>query len=793
MENESVYNLLKDRYFLKNEKSWEDIAKRVSGLYEGVLPYVMDKTFMPGTPILLNGNTSGERRGTLSSCFPMGIEDSIEGIFDALKEAAIVTKMGGGVGYDFTALRGSGEIVKSINRVSSGPIPFMRMFNTMLDGIQQGGVRRGAGMGLLSAYHTNILDFINLKKDIANKKDKKEGNNELERMNTSVKLDNNFYDTLKKNPDKIHKVKNTSSGKEHDLKDENGNPVTIKQLWKKIVHNAWLVAEPGIFNETIAYDRCTNINLCQSVICNPCSEFTNIFNTSCCLSSISLTKIVKDDKFDWNLFAEVIKHATRFLNAVIDKNVYPTKNIEKTTLTVRPIGLGIMGLADMFYMLHIPYNSKEAFDMTAELARFETLKSMEASVELAKENKKSYGNFDYDLFMKANERFFDKPCRDIDVKKLASDIKKYGIYNSSFTSYAPTGSIATIAETSNGIEPVFSLLLTRRVEKLNKQYDKIYIVDKIFEEYIDKNLSDKKIKIFEEIENNKGSCQKCLDIPENMRKVFVVAGDLTPMEHLDILEASANNVSLSVSKTINMPKDAKEEDVEQVFLEAHKRGIIGVTVYRDGCRGQGVLVHKDTSKKPLPKCSDAPKRPKTLSCDIHHVKITKRLDKPRSFEYLVIVGLYEDGSPYEVFAVENGILDKKFVNGKIAKYKTSKNHKAKYDLTAEYKNIDGKKEMVEIHDITKETTEMEDLITRQVSLQLRHGIPVRFIIEQLEKSGDIGCFNKAIKRALEKYLNGNIETEQMCPECEKKGEKNKLIRMGGCIHCQICGYSPKCS
>lgn len=1284
MENESIVRLLKDRYFLKNENSWKDIAKRVSGLYPEIFPLISDKTFIPSTPTLLNANTNGERRGTLSSCFPMGIEDSIEGIFDSLKETAIVTKMGGGVGYDYSNLRGSDEIVKTINRPSSGPIPFMRIKNSTLNGIQQGGVRRGAGMGLLSIYHRDIAKFIDLKKDVANNKDKKDGQNEMERMNLSAKIPNSFYEEVLNNPDNIHKVRNTVGGEECDLVGEDGNKMTVRQLWKQIIHNAWLVAEPGIFNETIAFERCSVTNVSKSVICNPCfsgdtliavadgrgsvpikqlaeenkdvlvysfnregklvvkkfmnprltrqnadifevefdsglkirctedhnllttdgklvmlkdleigasiksaikhtmrigeahpwmkkiassgqdylfwetdgkrkadhriiaeykmgrdllrdevvhhkdhdgqnnnpnnldvmknkehnelhkkdmsgennsvhkikdkkawrkklskkhkgvgngnakkitnkqickkireitkstfqnyftlqmwkdhsfpilnskngtyrmnnveeycrkagaeyirsdiynkivqinneletnkyvfvynknkkdfdikkkceycgtefvvgynkrqitfcshqclsrhinkpfmfsdfdfsekylnrpdvqrrikktfeivqeyktnhdkyknfrkenktaqsiirhnnifspsleyvrenmseissaedliecarknipsfknknilseavgegynhkivkithvgkedvydgtvedyhnllvggrifqnefgkqseefvafgqcQEFTNIPYSSCSLASLNLTKFIKHNKFDWISFSEAIRHGTIFLNNVIDINIYPIEKIEKTTLAIRPIGLGAMGLADMLYKLKIPYNSREAFDLVAEMSRFITLKSMECSVELAKKNKKSYDAFDYELFMKANKRFFDKPCRDIDVEKLQKDIKKYGIYNSSFTSFAPTGSISTIAEVSGGIEPVFALLYTRRVEKLDKKYDKIYVVNKLFEQYVNENFPEQKEQIFEEVANSKGSCQKCSLIPDDMKKVFVVAGDLTPMEHLDILEAAANNVSLSVSKTINLPKDAKEEDVEQVFLEAYKRGIIGVTVYRDGCRGEGILMHKEERQTEIEYAPDAPKRPEIVECDIHHVKITKKLDKPRSFEYLVIVGFhpkYPD-VPFEVFAVENGILEKKFVKGK-----TKKCGRGRYNLIAQHGE-----ETKELHNITKDTTELEDLITRQISLELRHRIPIRFVLQQLEKSGDIGSFNKAIMRALKKYEKGHQDHDDfgglVCPICEEKGQKGEFRREEGCIKCS-CGWS-KC-
>lgn len=779
-ESESVMNLLKDRYFLSKESTWEHIAERVSDIYPPIKSAIENKEFIPSTPTLFNANTKGERFGTLSSCFPMSIEDSIVGIFESLKEAAIVTKMGGGVGYDFSNLRSTGENVDSINRPSGGPIPFMKIFNSTLDGIQQGGVRRGAGMALMSIYHPDILKFIEIKQDIANKKEKENGKNEMERMNLSVKIPDSFYKTLKNNPESHHKVKDVKTGKSYSLKDKNGNFVTVKDIWNKIVHSAWKVAEPGIFNETIAFDRCTSTNVDKTVICNPCSEYVNIPYSACSLGSINLAKFVKNNEVNWESLGNIVRDATKFLNNTIDINNYPIEKIKQVNTKIRPIGLGIMGLATLFFKLGIPYNSNKAIKLSEEIARYITLKSMQTSVEIAKENKKSYESFDYNLFMKANERFFNKNCRDIDIEKLKKDIHKYGIYNSCFTSFAPTGSIATIANVTNGIEPVFALAFTRNIEKLNKEYEKMYIVDPTFEEYVNKNFPDKKAKIFEEVSSNGGSCQKCEDIPEKDRKVFITANELTVSEHLDILEALANNVSLSISKTINLPNSAKEEEIEKVFLDAHNRGIIGVTVYRDGCRGEGILVRDNSQKKISIQKNDAPKRPKELPCDIYHVKISKKLDKVRTLEYIVLVGLYEGTDPYEVFAFENGKLDKKYTKGKIVK-KT----RGKYDLELE----DGTK----LSDISGDQTADEETITRAFSAELRHGVDPEFIVHQIEKSREeMSSFVKSIGRALKKYIKDGVKVSGVdCPTCLEKGQKANIVRESGCITCKTCNWS-KC-
>ena len=473
--NKAIEKLLKERYYLKNETCWDDIAKRVSVIYPEIYEDIRDMRFIPSSPTLMNCNTRGERIGTLSSCFPMNIDDSIEGIFDALKEAAIVTKYGGGIGYDFSALRSSYENIESIKRVSSGPLSFVNIFNASLDGIRQGGVRRGAGLGLLSIYHPNIIEFI-LSKDSLN---------EFNRLNFSIKIPNQFYEDLKNNPNKIHQVQ-LKSGEWKDLIREE-KKITVKQLWDLIVHQSWKTAEPGIFNESIAYNQCTVTNLSNIVIANACTEFTNIPYTSCALGSINLSKFIKNEIFNWKEFEQIIRKAVRFIDLTIDKNNFPLKIIEKTTKQVRAIGVGFMGLHSAMMKLKIPYNSKEAINFTKDISCYMTLCGMDESTLMAQEIG-GYPAFDKEIFFNANKRFFSREkCRNIDIEQLKKNIEKHGIRNSSITSVAPTGTISFIADVSQGVEPVFALAYERKIEKGNKEYEVVYITDKVFEEYLNKN------------------------------------------------------------------------------------------------------------------------------------------------------------------------------------------------------------------------------------------------------------------------------------------------------------------
>ena len=255
--NSAIQKLLKDRYFLDTENNWNDLAHRVSAIYPPAEEYIVNKIFIPSSPTLMNANTNGKRLGTLSSCFPMNIDDSIDGIYEALKECAIVTKYGGGVGINFGNLRSSREVITTLDRKSSGPVPFMKNFDAMLDGIQQGGVRRGAGMGLYPIDGPDILDFIRAKKDRTT----------LTRLNLSVNITNSFYQQLDENPDSVHRIR-YKDGSYHDLYDD-GKPVTVKELWNEICFYAWDNAEPGIFNGNIAKERCSVTNLNEDVLCNP--------------------------------------------------------------------------------------------------------------------------------------------------------------------------------------------------------------------------------------------------------------------------------------------------------------------------------------------------------------------------------------------------------------------------------------------------------------------------------------------------------------------------------------------
>lgn len=755
-----IENILHERYYLKTESSWSTVSYRLAEtILMEMFPFIESRTFIPSTPTIMNLNTRGERKGTLSSCFILDIDDSMDSIMDSMKEAAFVTKAAGGVGYNFSKLRGSTENVKSISANSGGVMAFIGIFDAVLDGVRQGGRRRGAGMSMLSIYHPDILRFIDAKQ--------KEG--VYERSNFSVAPDTEFYNVLKSDPFRIFQTRNVTDGKRNDLVGEDGKTYTYQMLWDKIIHNAWAFAEPGIFNSDISADRCSCKHITRNVFCNPCSEYVHIPYTSCNLASINISHFVKDGVMDWVALEKMARMATVYLNGIIDQNDYPIEKIRKETLNVRPIGLGMMGFAHALSMLGIGYDTQEGYDFGAKLSKFLTLVGMKRSMELAKENKKSYPYYDYATFVDANARFFvDDEFMGIDVAQLKKDIEKYGIYNSCITSIAPTGTISYIADCSSGIEPVFGLVFTRKIEKENKTYEHVYLVDPVFKKFIETFHPNDSEKIYKYVSGNKGSCQGCKLLTAKEQSIFKVSGDISPEWHVKILAAIANNVSLSVSKTLNLPKDCSEKEISDIFLKAHELGIIGVTIYRDGCR-RGILVHEDSASK-ITK-NTAPKRPTSVKGELHHFTVD-------GHKYYAAVGLLED-SPFEIFTGRNEnkngelYIPKQEEAGsitKIGKRKYAFINKAgeEYVLTNGHSN------------------DTADAISRLCSVSLRHGADIAFIIEQLGKTeGGMVSYSKVLARTLKKYIEeGSISTD----ECEC-GEK--FVYAEGCKKCPSCGNS-KC-
>ena len=610
----------------------------------------------------------------------------------------------------------------------------------------------------------------------------------MNRFNLSVRIPNWFYTKLEETPDEIMQVKNVTDSKTFDLKDFSGETVTIKELWDKIISLVHLSAEPGILNSTIMFDQCSVTNYDKRVGTNPCSEFANIRYSSCNLGSLNLVKYVDEDgKFNWDLLSADIDTATRFLNNIIDINEFPVENIKRVTKAIRPIGLGVMGVAHMFMKMSIPFNSTDAYSFSKKIMSYITLKSMQTSCKIAQENNEHYSTFDIDTFLNANEKFFnsdvltDGKLLDIDTKVIIEDIKKYGVMNSCFTSIAPTGFISFIADASGGIEPPYALAFTRKIEKDKDKnneltYEHVYITDPVFDEWLDKHAPENKDNILEYVANNKGFVQGCKYLTDFEQQLFLNASDLSAMEHFDVLELWAVATSLSVFKTVNLPEEVTPQDIVDVYIAAKKKGIIGVSVYRDNSRG-GILVHENDDDKISGRNSNiivknnAPKKPEELPSQLHTFTINKQ-------NYYVVIGFMKDDA-YEIFIGINMDNDgDRYIPKTIKLGTTKKVKRGQYDFIADNGNV---YTLVDSH-----SDENAVALTRTISTSLRHGVDPEIIVSQLKKTKGMNNFAKAISRMLKKYIkDGTKAYGSDCPNC---GSTN-MIRKEGCKTCAECGHS----
>ncbi|MEK7149866.1 MAG: adenosylcobalamin-dependent ribonucleoside-diphosphate reductase [Patescibacteria group bacterium] len=543
-------DLFKKSYFDKYEAE-------ISSYYE----VMVNRKFMPNTPALAN---FGNYLGMGSACFTLAVEDSIDLIMDSLKAAAIIFKSGGGVGYNFSHLRPEGDFVKTTGGSASGPISFMSMFDNMTEVIKQGGIRRGANMGILNSDHPDIEKFVKAK----------EGNKALRNFNISIMVKPEFWEALKEN--KMYKLVNPKSGKV--VKE-----IDPKQLLDLIAYHAWEAAEPGI----LFFDRINENNpllkgLGPIESTNPCGEVLLYPFESCNLGSVNVWNYLKKNggknpHFDWQKLEADIKLATRFLDNVVDINKYPLQEIEEITLSSRKLGLGLMGLGDLLYELEISYNSKEGLAFMEKLMEFINYHSKVASIDLSKERGRM-PYFDKSFFKEGRlpfSGFKDKQSWNFDWKDVSNKIKKYGIRNSFNTVIAPTGSISMIAGCSSGIEPVFSLVFEKNIT-----IGSFYYVDPVFEERMHREgLMDE--ALIKDVVTLSGSIQNLSYMPPKLKKIFVTAMDITPKDHIKVLAAFQKWTDSAISKTTNLPNTATAEDIKEIYVLAHDLGCKGVTIYRD--------------------------------------------------------------------------------------------------------------------------------------------------------------------------------------------------------------------
>lgn len=685
--------------------SKEDLAKEFYDLMTSF-------KFLPNSPTLMNAGTD---LGQLAACFVLPVGDSIEEIFDAVKFAALIHKSGGGTGFSFSRLRPKESRVGSTGGVASGPLSFLKIFNTATEQIKQGGTRRGANMGILRIDHPDIIEFIRAK----------EHEGELNNFNLSVGLTEDFMRAVEQDS-------------EFDLVEPHSGKVVEKlkarKVFEMLVRKAWESGDPGIiFLDRINQDNPTPA---QGEIesTNPCGEQPLLPYEACNLGSINLATVFKpgqdtpEESVDWAELKRIVHLSVRFLDNVIDASIYPLDRITEMVHKNRKIGLGVMGWADLLFQVGLGYDSQQALILAEKLMDFVKAESRSASKKLAVE-RGPFPAYDESVFAERN----------------------LGPYrNATTTTIAPTGTLSILAGCSSGIEPLFALVFARHV----MDGEKLVEVNPFFEEAL-KEAQNYSKGVMEEVEQ-KGTVQHLELLPSELREVFVTAMDIEPIWHLKMQAAFQKATDNAVSKTVNLPNKATQEDIRKIYWMAFEHGCKGVTVYRDGCKTSQVLCTGEQGQEKADQDPehgrDVRERPDVM------FGFTQKIQTGMGDLYLTINEL--DGKPFEVFATI----------GKSGRSITAK----------------------------------AEAMGRLVSLALRSGIDVTEVVKQLKGiGGEHPVFQKKLLLSIPDSIAWVLENRYLkegkpvsggaasikqphCPECD-----DPLVFEEGCFNCKACGYT-KC-
>lgn len=571
-----------------NPGQFANAVKYVKKFYEALTNQII----MPNTPALIN---SGRPLGMLSACFTIDTKDDMESIMDTAKEIAIIAKAGGGIGINLSVLRPSHDAValSTTGYTSSGIISWLKLFNEVLEQVKQGGVRRGAGMAILEPWHPQIFDFIYAK-------EKNRGNDVIANFNLSVGTDIDFWEAVYNDAKYplIAKKQIIEDGEVVGEEQHIVGEVDARNILDEVAKLAWSKGDPAFlfFHNGNAYNIRDHL-FGKIKVTNPCGEEYLYPNESCNLASINVEKFVVVDGnttyFDFDRYAEYVMLMARMLDNFIDVNNLPTDAISNRTRAGRNIGAGIMGLANMLFRMHIPFNSEDGFKLMSRVAEYLTYYTMKESVILARE-REPFSYFDKTKYVDGHlpvMGYYDKDSWTLPWDELVAEIKQYGLRNVDHTTSPPTGSVSMIADTSNGIEPLFSL-----VYKKITSVGTYYYVNPIFEEEL-KARGIYSPELLEKVVDNYSSVQGLEEIPEDMQKIFVTAIDIHWLDHIVAQIMVQKWLTNSVSKTINMPYSATVDDVKSAFIIAERLGAKGITVYRNGSLEVQVYVSKDDMRK----------------------------------------------------------------------------------------------------------------------------------------------------------------------------------------------------
>ena len=725
---------------------------------------------------------------SLSNCFVVDSpQDSYGGILKADQEQVQIMKRRGGVGFDISTIRPKGLRTSNAAKTTDGIGVFMERFSNSCREVAQGG-RRGALMLTISIHHPDIETFINIKRDLT----------KVTGANISIRLTDEFMNAVENNED-------------YELRfpvDVSNDDVIVSQktsasnIWDQIIESAHGAAEPGL----LFWDNVLNYTPAQiykdkgfhTISTNPCSEITLSAYDSCRLLLLNLTSFVKNRfektaTFDYQHFGECVQKAQRLMDDLVDLEIEcvdnivkkiaqdpeskDTKRVElelwqkirKAALDGRRTGLGITGLGDTLAMLGLKYGSPNSVCATEDIYRTLAVSAYKSSCFLAKER----GSFPvYSYEAEVGHPFIERIFKsDPEVRELH---QRYGRRNIALTTTTPCGSISTLTQTTSGIEPAFMLKYTRR-KKINLSDPEAQV------DFVD-DMGDKWQEFdvyhhgFESWMKTTGGSEISDSPYENS-----TANEIDWETAIDVQAAAQKWVCHAISKTINLPASVSIDEVKKVYWKGWKSGLKGVTVYRDGCR-TGVLVASPTeeTRDSAFKAHSAPKRDDSLKCTIHHATI-------KGEAWTILVGLF-DGKPYEVMGGLQKYIEipKKYKHGKIIKH-SYKTKNARYDLSIG-KNGDEIliKDIVSVFDNPNHAG-----FTRTISLALRHGAPIHYIVEQLQKDTemDMFSFSKVIARVLKNYIkDGTSPGQSSCENCKAEGS---LVYQEGCVMCTSCGHG-KC-